>query len=252
MQRALNTAYPATNADTDFGVVQLVDKVAELRFLYAECNTSELLAGMIGRIFAGRIALVSSFGAESAVLLHMVAQIDPALPVVFLDTGKLFPETLAYRDMLAERLGLTDIRSVRPGLADLTRHDPAGKLHRKDPDSCCYIRKTKPLDKALEGFDAWITGRKRFQGGSRNALPEIEGEPATGRIKINPLARWRTGELAAYLKAAALPRHPLVRDGFRSVGCRPCTVRSGDGENPRAGRWAGLDKTECGIHEAGI
>lgn len=195
-----------------------------------------------------KLALVSSFGAESAVLLDMVASIAPATPVIFLDTGHLFAETLAYQRSLCAHLGLRDVRHVRPEPAALRRHDASGDLYRDDPDLCCHLRKTEPLEQALQGFAGWITGRKRFQGGARADLPLIETEPTTGRIKINPLANWSLEDIRHYRRLRQLPLHPLLPKGFSSVGCRPCTTPAGPGEAPRAGRWRGLDKQECGIH----
>lgn len=230
----------------------LTSLVAAQRALQGERAGPELLRSLIAGSLAGRIALVSSFGAESAVLLHMVSRIDPATPVIFLDTGKLFAATLAYRDALTERLGLTDLRNVSPDPNDIDRHDPDGTLWSLEPDLCCHLRKTEPLDRALDGFDAWITGRKRFHGTGRAALPTLEGDPATGRIKINPLAPWSAEQLSRYLADHDLPVHPLVDDGYRSIGCVPCTRSVAPDENPRAGRWSWLDKTECGIHGDGI
>jgi phosphoadenosine phosphosulfate reductase len=181
----------------------------------------------------------------------MVATVDPATPVIFLDTGKLFEETQDYREELTALLGLTDVRVVRPAPAALGRHDPDGTLWQRAPDSCCHIRKTEALERALGGFAAWITGRKRFQGGLRSALTTIEGEPASGRIKLNPLAPWSAEDVERYRLLRNLPAHPLVADGFASIGCLPCTRRIAPGEAPRAGRWWGLDKTECGIHRPG-
>lgn len=212
----------------------------------------DLLSAVLGDRTFGRLALVSSFGAESAILLDMVARIDKATPVIFLNTGKLFGATLAYREALVERFGLTDVRDERPDLADLRRHDPDGSLWSLDPDFCCHLRKTEPLDRALAGFDGWITGRKRFQGAGRETLPTVEGDPATGRLKLNPLAPWSEVQVADYLAERNLPVHPLVHDGYRSIGCEPCTRPTEAGENPRAGRWAWLDKSECGIHGDGI
>ena len=206
-----------------------------------------LLRDLLLRAFPGRIALVSSFGTESAVLLHLVAGIDRAAPVIFVDTGKLFPETLAHRDALCARLGLTAVRSVGPGADLIAAADPAGTLWQAEPDVCCWHRKVEPLDEALAGFDAWITGRKRFQGGLRGDLPVIEREP-DGRVKANPLAAWSAAEIAAYRARHDLPAHPLEARGYRSIGCAPCTRPAAAGEDPRAGRWAGRAKSECGIH----
>ena len=206
-----------------------------------------MLHDLLCRVFPRRIALVSSFGTESAVLLHLVAEIDKAAPVIFLDTGKLFPETLHYRDALVGRLGLLDVRSVRPNERALALADPAGKLWATDPDVCCWQRKVEPLDEALTGFPAWITGRKRFQGGLRGALPLIE-QQSDGRVKANPLVSWSAERLSRYMAEHDLPRHPLEGRGYRSIGCAPCTRPTAPGEDPRDGRWAGRSKTECGIH----
>jgi phosphoadenosine phosphosulfate reductase len=211
-------------------------------------STETLLCAMIGQVFPGRIAVVSSFGAESAVLLHLVSKVDRAVPVIFLDTGKLFPETLQYRDAIVERLGLIDVRAVRPDAAALAKTDPDGTLWRTDPGLCCWQRKVEPLDAALDGFEAWITGRKRFQGGKRSDLELIESGP-DGRTKINPLAFWDEADIQAYFVKHGLPQHPLVAQGYRSIGCATCTRAVRPGEPARAGRWAGLDKTECGIHD---
>jgi phosphoadenosine phosphosulfate reductase len=205
------------------------------------------LSEAITRRFKGKIALVSSFGTESAVLLHLVAQAAPATPIIFLDTLKLFPETLAYRDELITLLGLTDVRSIQPRAKRLETYDPDGKLWETDPDQCCNIRKTNPLDDALEGFDAWITGRKRAQAATRAHLELVE-TGADGRVTVNPLAHWSEADLAAYFEAYNLPHHPLEAEGYTSIGCATCTRKPLPGEDKRAGRWAGKTKTECGIH----
>ena len=198
--------------------------------------------------FGDKLALVSSFGAESAVLLHMVSKIKPDIPVLFLDTGMLFGQTLDYRKILAAMLGLTDVRDLRPAYNDLAVADPNAKLWQTDTDACCEVRKVIPLDKALVEFDAWITGRKRFHGGDRLSLPVVE--QADGQVKFNPLANWGKAELDAYMAEHDLPAHPLVAQGFPSIGCWPCTKPVEEGQDVRAGRWAGQDKTECGIHVA--
>ncbi len=196
-------------------------------------------------LYGDKLALVSSFGAESAVLLHMAAQLKPDLPVLFLDTGMLFGQTLDYRQQLAARLGLTDVRDLRPLYQDLAIHDPGQDLWKSDTDACCHIRKVLPLDKALGDFDAWITGRKRFHGGDRLRLKVVE--LADGKVKFNPLANWTKADLDAYAAAHDLPAHPLVEFGYPSIGCWPCT-QPADSDDVRAGRWAGSDKDECGIH----
>jgi phosphoadenosine phosphosulfate reductase len=233
--------------------MSLLDHLEDLRRAYGELDGLALLRAVLREgPLKGKTALVSSFGAESAVLLDMVATIDPATPVIFLDTGKLFEETQDYRQELTTLLGLEDVRIARPAPAALASHDPGGTLWRQNPDFCCHIRKTEVLDQALEGFAAWITGRKRFQGGPRSALPTIEGEPASGRIKLNPLAPWSAEDVERYRLLRNLPAHPLVADGFASIGCVTCTRRVAPGEPPRAGRWWGLDKSECGIHRPGF
>jgi phosphoadenosine phosphosulfate reductase len=199
----------------------------------------------------GRVALVSSFGAESVVLLHLVSVTAPATPVLFLDTRLLFPETLTYQQDLAEKLDLRDIRILRAGLPDLAAQDPWGVLNRSNTDACCALRKTEPLTRALDGFDAWITGRKRYQASTRAALDFFEQEQGTGRIKINPLAHWDKEDVADYMLNNRLPRHPLVAKGYPSIGCAPCTSPVKPGEDERAGRWRGAEKTECGIHLGG-
>lgn len=213
---------------------------------YGRLDGRELLEPLLRDIFPGRIALVSSFGIESAVLLHMVSEVEPATPVVFLDTGKLFGETKRYRDDLTARLGLTDVQSVRPAAADEAEQDPEGTLWMSDPDMCCHIRKVEPLERALRGFQAWITGRKRFHGGMRSALPALE--VADWRLKANPLAGWSKAQIDGYMDRHALPRHPLQERGYGSVGCMPCTDLPRPGGGVRDGRWAGSEKTECGIH----
>ena len=198
--------------------------------------------------FGDKLALVSSFGAESAVLLDIAAKVKPDIAVLFLDTGMLFGQTLDYRRQLAGRLGLTNVRDLRPAYQDLATGDPQAKLWETDTDACCHIRKVLPLDLALGEFDGWLTGRKRFHGGDRLNLPVVEH--ADGKVKFNPLANWGKAELDAYIAERGLPAHPLVAQGFPSIGCWPCTQPAEEGEDARAGRWKGLDKSECGIHLA--
>ncbi len=219
---------------------------ADLNERYGHLDGLELLRVILKEELPGQIALVSSFGAESAVLLAMAAEIDPAVPVIFLDTGKLFGETLTYRNHLTEFLGLTNVQTFKPDPAAEAARDKAGVLWRDDPDACCAFRKVEPLERALRPYAGWITGRKRFQSAGRAQLPMIEAED--GRLKVNPLARWDAKKIEAEFKRRRLPRHPLVADGFLSIGCMPCTDRVAPGADARSGRWAGLEKTECGIH----
>lgn len=234
------------NAEANNPEPQLAARAASLEAAYGTTGGVALLDAMIRHEFAGQIALVSSFGTEAAVLLHMVAAVDPKTPVVFLDTGKLFGETRRYRDELVARLRLKDVRIVTPDPVDLAKRDGDGTLWFTNPDACCRLRKVEPLARALDGFAAWINGRKRYQGNLRSAIPTIES--AEGRIKVNPLAQWSREDIAAYFDRHELPHHPLQADGFQSVGCIPCSERSRPDEETRAGRWRGLDKTECGIH----
>jgi phosphoadenosine phosphosulfate reductase len=218
---------------------------------YGALDGLDLLRPMIEDVFCGRIALVSSFGTESAVLLDLVAQVDPATPVLVLDTGQLFEETREYWQELEAKLGLTDLRVLEPEPRRLAAEDPDKQLWYFDPDRCCALRKVAPLARGLAPFSTWITGRKRFQGGQRGELPTVELD-TDGRVKINPLARWTRQRIEAQFAASGLPRHPLAAEGYRSIGCAPCTDRTAPGEDPRAGRWRHRPKTECGIHAPAV
>jgi phosphoadenosine phosphosulfate reductase len=207
---------------------------------------SALLGAMLGHALTGKTAVVSSFGADSVVMLHQLAEVAPDTPVLFLDTQMLFPETLDYQRDLAERLGLTGVRVLRARAMHLAQEDPANVLHMRDTDACCDLRKTRPLERALAGFDSWITGRKRFQADTRSSLPLVE--ETGGKLKLNPMADWTNDRLGDYIRRHDLPRHPLLSKGYPSIGCAPCTSPVAEGEDPRAGRWRGADKVECGIH----
>lgn len=219
---------------------------AELDRTLRDASPAEIIAKALKIFGRDKLALVSSFGTESAALLKVMADVDPAIPVIFLDTGWLFEETLAYRDTLTAKLGLSDVRSIKPLEETLKREDPERDLWFSDPDACCRIRKVEPLARALRPFPAWINGRKRFQGGLRAEIPVVEQDGA--RLKFNPFANISREAIEAIYKAADLPPHPLVAKGFLSVGCMPCTSRTEGDEDARAGRWRGRDKTECGIH----
>ena len=224
---------------------EILDDVATLNARLRDAEPLEILRAAVDR-HGRRLALVSSFGSESAVLLHMAAQIDPNITVLFLDTGMLFGQTLDYRKQLAAKLGLTDVRDLRPQFQDIALHDQNADLWKTDTDACCNIRKVLPLDRALQGYEGWITGRKRFQGGDRLRLQVVEqGE---SQIKFNPLANWSKEQIEAYAVEHGLPAHPLVAFGYPSIGCWPCTNPVEEGQDERAGRWAGSQKTECGIH----
>jgi phosphoadenosine phosphosulfate reductase len=209
-------------------------------------SPNEVIAAALQAVGREQLALVSSFGTESAALLKVMADVDPAIPVIFLDTGWLFEETLAYRDTLIATLGLRDVRSIKPLEETLSRKDPDRELWFSDPDACCRIRKVEPLKRALAPFSAWINGRKRFQGGLRAAIPVVEDDGV--RLKFNPFANVSRQEIEAIYALAKLPPHPLAAFGYLSVGCMPCTSRTSPDEDARAGRWRGRAKTECGIH----
>ena len=213
---------------------------------FAGVPVQEMLRAVFAEGLAGRVGVVSSFGTESAVLLHLVAQADANVPVIFVDTLKMFDETLEYRNTLIERLGIRDAQVVQPLPDMLAGKDENGLRWSYDPDGCCAIRKVEPLARAKQGLDAWISGRKAFQSVTRENLPRFEVED--GRLKINPLGDWTKDDLEAYFAEHDLPRHPLESQGYLSVGCAPCTTTVKPGEDARAGRWRGWDKVECGIH----
>ena len=225
----------------------LLDKLKALQARYAGADAQVLTHAALTVEFPRQTCIVSSFGSESVVLLHLVAQVDPTTPVLFLNTGKLFGETMRYRDRLQERLGLTDVRAIGPHPNDLAADDPDGTVWSRNPDRCCHIRKVLPLQRVIAGFSAEITGRKRFQTKARQGLTPIELNGS--RFVFNPLAQWTIEDLNAHIDAHELPRHPLVADGYLSIGCMPCTERVRPGGDYRSGRWAGQDKEECGIHE---
>lgn len=216
-----------------------------LQLAYRGASPEAVLEGVLAE-FPGDVALVSSFGAEAAVLLKMVADIDRDVPVLMIDSLLLFEETIAYQRELSLHLGLRNVQLLRPRPADLTLHDPDNTLHQRDTDGCCDIRKVLPLERALEPYAVSITGRKRFQAATRAALDVFERDG--DRLKLNPLASWTAVDVRAYMDRHDLPRHPLVAKGFRSIGCWPCTTPVSEGEDDRAGRWRGSDKVECGIH----
>ena len=233
---------PDERSESVRGLALAQDLDRELR----NASPREIIAKALQMVGRKHLALVSSFGTESAALLKVMAEVDPAIPVIFLDTGWLFEETLTYRDTLIARLGLRDVRSIKPLEQTLSREDPDRSLWFSDPDACCRIRKVEPLSRALAPFQAWINGRKRFQGGLRADIPVVEEDGS--RLKFNPFANVSRDQIEAIYKASKLPPHPLVAKGFLSVGCMPCTSRAKAGEDVRAGRWRGTAKTECGIH----
>ena len=244
----MSTAAPSflSQSPADASSSLVTAEAADLDRDLAKASPAEIIATAKRHVGRDRLAVVSSFGTESAALLKIAADVDPAIPVVFLDTGWLFEETLAYRDTLTSLLGLTDVRTIHPLADTLNREDKDRDLWFSNPDQCCFIRKVEPLARALEPFAAWINGRKRFQGGDRARIPVVEADGA--RLKFNPLANVSQDDLKVLYAAMNLPPHPLVASGFTSIGCMPCTSRTLPGEAPRAGRWRDIGKTECGIH----
>ncbi len=228
------------------GGTLLERRAAELDDALSDAAPQEIIAAALDAVAPGRFAIVSSFGTESAVLLAMAAEVDRNIPILMIDTGYLFPETLAYRDRLQERLGLTDLRTLTPDQIGAGTEDPENDLFQRDPDACCALRKVRPLAEALGGFDGWANGRKRYQGGGRASIPVVEVDGA--RLKFNPLAALTRGDVVERFRALGLPPHPLEKIGFASIGCMPCTSRVAPGEAQRAGRWRGRGKAECGIH----
>ncbi len=222
------------------------ERASEIDKAYSGASIEALFDGLLNREFQGKLALLSSFGAEAAILLYYAAKTDKNFPVLFIDTQKLFQETLDYRDRLVEKLGLTNVKNIYPDYVDISRNDPDGTLWSVDPKRCCTIRKVIPLQRALKGYDAWITGRKRYHGGMRTDLPFVE--VAEGRIKINPLVHWSKEDIEKFFVEKDMPIHPLTLDGYTSIGCTHCTAKPLDKDDPRSGRWAGQDKEECGIH----
>ncbi|MBX9463000.1 MAG: phosphoadenylyl-sulfate reductase [Aquamicrobium sp.] len=204
------------------------------------------LAGVLLDPAVGKLALVSSFGAESAVLIHLVLAVAPETDVVFVDTGKHFDETYDYVNVLTHSVPIRNLKVAKPDQRLLAVEDSDGDLYKSNPDSCCTIRKTFALQDLLVEYDGWLTGRKRFQSGSRTTLPYFERDGA--HLKVNPLILWDPDTLEAYFLRHDLPRHPLVARGYPSIGCQPCTRAVAPGESQRAGRWSGVDKVECGIH----
>jgi len=222
------------------------DRAERLARRHGHLDGPELIRAVLSDPAGGRTAVVSSFGTESAVLLHMIARIAPDTPIIFIDSRKMFRETLDYVDTLTETLGLSDVRRVQPGAHALRRADSRGDLWSRDPAACCHLRKVAPLQRAIQNFDLWITGRKRYQADTRADLPLVETDGP--RVKLNPLARWREDDIALYRRINELPDHPMTALGYASVGCRPCTTPVEPGEPARAGRWRGQERTECGIH----
>ena len=225
---------------------QVADRLARLNGELRDASAQTILRASIVREWPEKLTYVSSFGAESAVMLALIADVDPDLPIVFLETGMHFPQTLDYKEEITERLGLTNVIDVQPNATEQKILDPTNTLWKSHTDACCALRKVRPLEPALKGYNAWITGRKRFHGGARLNLPVFEH--AADRFKVNPLAGWTQNDVDQFFEYRALPKHPLVAQGYPSIGCWPCTKPAADPSDIRSGRWSGQDKTECGLH----
>lgn len=201
--------------------------------------------------FRPRIALTTSFGGGAGlVLAHMLASVAPDVPVILINTGFLFPETLALKETYARRFGLR-IVEVHPRLSPQEQERQFGPaLWSRDPDLCCHLRKVEPMERVLAGLDAWITGLRREQSHTRAHVRVLEWHESQGRplLKVNPLAHWTRAQVEAYLHQHDLPQNPLLIRGYRSIGCTHCTRPVAEGEAERAGRWWGHEKTECGLH----
>jgi phosphoadenosine phosphosulfate reductase len=230
--------------------------LSRLQTFYGHLEAEELLRVMIKDEFKDRIALLSSFGADSALLISMVAKIDPATKILFLETRKHFTQTLEYVEQLKTQFGLTNLIYLTPNPKLIQNIDKEGTLWNSQPNRCCWLRKVEPLDRGIKehGIEAVITGRKSYQTEDRSNLPSIELDEK-GIFRINPLITWDKHKIRAAFEAEHLPQHPLVAEGYLSIGCEPCTRPVKAGENERAGRWAhtaempgGEQKTECGIH----
>jgi len=224
------------------------EKIGRVALRFEGKRPQQVLQWGISRFRPG-ITLACSFGAEDVVLVDMIARIDPAVPIFYLDTDYLFPETLAVRDRLAERYGMRPF-AVRP---DITVDQQASRhgtdLFRRHPDLCCSIRKVEPLRKHLRGYRSWITGIRRDQAPARARAGLVEWDPLFRLVKLNPLAFWTTSDVWDYIRANDVPYNELHDRNYPSIGCWPCTRQVRPGEDPRAGRWANFAKKECGLHE---
>ena len=220
-------------------------KDLNLRFQKQEAN--EILYESINKFFFKKIVYVCSFGAESAVILHLISNISKDFPVIFLNTGKLFDETLNYRNDLIKLFNLTNIIEIYPEKFDLTKHDANEVLWKADHNKCCEIRKVNPLKKALKPYTTWISGRKGYHSNERREKKVLE--IVNSKFVLSPLINWSQNKITEYFESFNIPKHPLYKKGYLSIGCRNCTVTSSDSNNVRSGRWSNTKKTECGIHK---
>lgn len=230
-----------TERDTD----ELVDLAAEAGRSLEGASAEEIIRWAAGT-FGPRFCATSSFA--DAVLVHLVSRAAPGTDVVFLDTGLHFPETLRVRDRVAATMPVR-VRSIRPRLTVGQQDGHFGpRLFSRAPDECCALRKVEPLERALSDYDAWAAGLRRDESPTRAGTPVVHFEAGRGKVKVNPLAAWTQADVEAYIARWDVPVNPLLRQGYGSVGCWPCTRRTTAGEDPRSGRWPMFDKTECGLH----
>lgn len=197
--------------------------------------------------FSPRMAMSSSFQTQSMPLLHMVAQITSEVPIFFLDTGYHFWETLEFREKISAEWKLKIVDLYRDSRWDIFAHQNTRSMPVEDPNLCCYLHKVEPMQNALKGYKAWISGIRRDQTTVRAKAHFLELQE-DGLLKINPMLNWTKADVNHYIEEYQLPQHPLLKKGYRSVGCAPCTIAIGVNDNERAGRWAGREKLECGLH----
>jgi phosphoadenosine phosphosulfate reductase len=211
-----------------------------------EGRPAQEIAAWVAGSFGRDVIVAASM--QDVILPHLFAQVIPDVEVLFLETGYHFPETLLTRDFAARALPITVVDALpRQSVAEQDA-EYGEKLHDRDPNLCCFLRKAEPLARSLEGRAAWVTGVRRSEGPTRADAPIVSWDAAHDLVKINPLVSWSDEDVEAYQIEHDLPRNPLVAEGYPSIGCAPCTRRVAPGEDPRAGRWSGKDKTECGIH----
>ncbi len=234
------------------GSSEMIAELKRVSDAFESRQPQDLLAEAVKR-FAPKIVVACSFGAEDVVLVDMVQRIDPSIPLFYLDTDFLFPETYATRDRIVERYGLKPAQVIQVKSL-LTPEQQAAQygeaLWSTDPDRCCQLRKVEPLTRVLKGFDAWITGIRRDQSPTRANASMIEWDGKFELVKVNPLARWTWAEVWTYIKVYEVPYNPLHDQNYPSIGCTYCTAPVAPGEDPRAGRWKNFTKTECGLHKA--
>ena len=226
------------------------DELVALNMTFEDAHPREILGWALERSGLERIAIASAFQAEGTVVMHLATRIRSDIPILFLETGYQFAETLAFKERLAERLGLSVIDLVGELTVERQARELGSNLYERDPERCCELNKVRPMFEALRALDAWVTAFRRDSSPTRAAAPFVEQyelEPGRWIVKVNPMAGWTRAQVWRYLKEHDLPHNPLYDLGYTSIGCAPCTRMRFAGEPERAGRWAGLAKWECGI-----